>query len=180
MDANRRWLRTLLLVLCTLGLSNAKAVAQEEVEAFPACGMPPVADQSFAQNCSAPFPAWVDPIDTTEVLIVFARVRQDISNDYACANDSVDDGWPIQWPASALPAYGNRLVCPSLEAASDPDSHAVYPYRGNLTHFYYDMSGGKHIVWGRPFPRAIFLRFNSAHYDSLDGSPNETRADGYS
>ncbi len=146
------------LCLCCLCLTSAlPAIAQDQF-----CGMSVDTSQSLVGECTPLLP---DAIDTVRVLIVFVKPTDAIFVG-SCSNDP-DDGWPVD-STDALPPYAGRLVCPTLEIAGDPDQNSAYPYRGNLTYFYFDMSGGKHVVWGDVFPRTIRLAHTANWYDLLD------------
>ncbi len=172
-----------VLVVALISLSLAFGAVYTPADEPFICQEPSDPNESLLNPnyCLTPSPlASVNSIDTTEVLLIFVKLNPDNSNNGCTDNPNYPSyTWPISGD-SALPSYANILLAPDTTVAFDPAVLSTFPYRGDVTHFYYDMSGGRQIVYGKPFEKTVRLKYSASTYDEWDGNPNDGDGQFYS
>jgi M6 family metalloprotease-like protein len=91
---------------------------------------------------------------TTFALIVFVRFSDDTS---ARPCSEGEHRWPNALDLSEKPTWGDSLID---TAATDPLT------RGSLTHFFWEMSAGKHLLVGDIYDSVIVPPYTGEHYDT--------------
>lgn len=104
----------------------------------------------------------VTPADTLRGLVVLVKFSDELVS--TGANDCDSTSWPHEatsipdWAVDLLEDYGDGST--ALPSGWQPE------VEGSLTHFYYQMSGGKHILLGETFPTVVEAPYTIGHYDS--------------
>lgn len=107
------------------------------------CGT--TSDESFQDAC--PGFSTPSPLDTTHALVIFVQFPDDTLNPSSPADGPpcvLDSFWAWQGGPPHRPGFADSILADSTQAFGTPKT---LPW-GSLSHFYFDNSLGKHIIWG--------------------------------
>ena len=137
-----------------LALAMVHGVHAQDVEEYP-CG----ADDGGAGLGAGA--AWgVAASDTLRGLVVFVK----FSDEDVLAPDCDPTSWPHS--ATTVPSWANTLL-EDYDSGNSPLPPGWAPQvEGSLTHFFYRMSGGKHVLLGETYPLVVEADHTIAHYHS--------------
>ena len=132
----------------------------QDVEDYPCAG-----DNAGAGGGASTGVAWgVAPSDTRRGLVVFVKFSDE---DVAAA-----DGDPTRWlhSATTVPAWANDLL-EDYDNGNSPLPPGWAPQdEGSLTHFFYQMSRGRHVLLGETYPLVVEADQTIAHYHGTYGA----------